>query len=134
MTVTAHKYSRQRELILKILRSSKDHPTAEDIYRQSKASLPKISLGTVYRNLNFLYDEGKIQRFSFQKSLSRFDGDCRDHYHLRCKECQNIEDVSHDFSGQSFHDIEAVTGFQVHGVQITFIGICRNCRKTREVK
>ena len=56
----ATRYSMQREIVLENVLSRKDHPTAEMIYEDVRETIPNISLGTVYRNLNLLSDEGKI--------------------------------------------------------------------------
>lgn len=60
MSVT--KYSRQREAIKEYLAHTKEHPTADMVYMQIRKIYPNISLGTVYRNLNFLADKGEVQK------------------------------------------------------------------------
>ena len=62
------RYSRQRELIYETLKHTKEHPTAEMLYQWLKPENPNLSLGTVYRNLNLLADEGSITRMAFRWS------------------------------------------------------------------
>ena len=79
------RYSRQRELIYRTLKASHEHPTAEMIYQALKPTNPNLSLGTVYRNLNLLVEEGIIARMSFQ--VERYDADLSPHAHFACSCC-----------------------------------------------
>ncbi|MBN1783193.1 transcriptional repressor [bacterium] len=126
------KYSKQRELILNILRSSKSHPTADEVYEQARLQIPKISLGTVYRNLNFLAAEGRIQRLGFDSGIAQFDGDLRDHYHIRCTRCGRIEDVPHGTHRVTYDEVESLTGYKIHHLHLAFFGLCRECKQKRE--
>ena len=67
------KYSRQRESIINCLKGRKDHPTADMIYASVREEYPKISLGTVYRNLSLLVDQGEILRFSCGEGQDHYD-------------------------------------------------------------
>ena len=123
------RYSRQREEILTLLRSVKNHPTADWIYTQLKQTRPNLSLGTVYRNLNLLEANGLIQRLTFGPSYHHYDGDPQPHCHFCCQECGAI----YDLPGYTFHhsveEIEAETGFTISGSRLEFYGICDACKK-----
>jgi Fur family peroxide stress response transcriptional regulator len=123
------KHSRQRELILRILRSTKSHPSADWIYEKAKMKMPNISLGTVYRNLNLLAEEGKIRKFSIGGATTQFDADLRDHYHIRCVHCSRIEDVPHISHRVTYHEIEELTGYHIHSLQLAFSGLCPQCHR-----
>ena len=73
----ALKYSRQREAIKCFLMTRKDHPTADVVYHSLRADFPNISLGTVYRNLDFLTESKEILKLESAGSIRRFDGDTR---------------------------------------------------------
>ncbi|MBN1896040.1 transcriptional repressor [bacterium] len=124
------KNSRQRDLVLRILRSSKDHPTAESIYREARKTMPSISLGTVYRNLNHLRDEGRIRELSYGKGISHFDGELREHHHLRCLSCGSVEDVPCIIPKSFTEEVQAQTRFRIHSARLEFIGICGSCEET----
>ena len=85
--------TKQRDLILKVLRSTDTHPTADWIYEQVKKEMPNISLGTVYRNLGKLAELGEITELKFGSKYSRFDGNPDNHYHFVCTECEKVIDV-----------------------------------------
>ena len=68
------RYSHQRELILREVLSRSDYPTAEQICTSLRAVCPRLSLGTVYRDLNTLVDIGKVRRVSIPGEADRFEG------------------------------------------------------------
>ncbi len=86
--------TRQRGVILDILRNSHEHPTAEIIYREARRALPNISLGTVYRNLNFLRDQGIVREIRpSEGGSSRFDPADTPHAHFHCVHCSALLDI-----------------------------------------
>ena len=92
----ALKFSRQRESIRECLKNRTDHPTADAVYVTISKEFPKISLGTVYRNLNLLADMGEIQRFSSGDGSEHFDYNTDPHYHFVCRTCGAIIDMPLD--------------------------------------
>jgi Fe2+ or Zn2+ uptake regulation protein len=112
---------------LRVIRSTRCHPTADWIFEKAREQMSNISLGTVYRNLSLLRDEGKIQELNFGKGLRRYDGDLRDHYHVRCTVCGKVEDVPHISPRISSDEIEKLTGYRIHGHCLEFQGICSEC-------
>jgi Fur family ferric uptake transcriptional regulator len=118
--------TRQRRLILEALQGVTSHPTADEIFSMVRAKLPRISLGTVYRNLELLAAAGQIlclERIGAQK---RFDGDTRRHHHVRCRVCGKIGDIFSPVAVPPLPETP-VPGFSLHGVDMTFIGLCREC-------
>ena len=87
------RYSHQRELILREVLSREDHPTAEQICTSLRSDCPRLSLGTVYRDLNTLVDIGKIRRVSIPGEADRFEGPAQDHQHLYCRSCHKVESI-----------------------------------------
>lgn len=91
------KYSRQREAVLVYLRSTKSHPTAEQVYQKIREEFPKISLGTVYRNLNLLADCGEILRLNCGDGVEHFDATTTPHNHFICRRCRQVIDLEADW-------------------------------------
>lgn len=120
--------TRQRTVILDILRSHPVHPTAEDIYREARRVLPNISLGTVYRNLNFLRDQGLVREVrSHSDTSSRFEAELPPHAHFHCTECRNVVDVPlpeclQTLSWDASSNVATVKFLDLH-----LIGACTNC-------
>ena len=86
-------YSRQRSLILDIVKNTKSHPTADWVYQQAKKELPSIGIATVYRNLNMLVEMGEITRLVTGDGQDRFDGTVEEHFHLKCGCCGSLMDL-----------------------------------------
>lgn len=117
------RYSPQRDEILRYLRSVKCHPTAEVIYEKVKAVMPKISLGTVYRNLKVLVDNGDIIKIDSDNNMTNYDGNVGEHEHFICTKCKGIFDVH-----LKSHKLECdQEGFNVTKEHIVLYGVCAEC-------
>lgn len=125
---TAQRKTQQREVILEELRSTHSHPTADELYAMVRKRLPKVSLGTVYRNLERLCESGEIQKIEGCGAQKRFDGDIKVHYHARCLECGRIDDVMIKPTKRLEMSAEKETDYQIMGHEILFFGICPKCK------
>lgn len=127
MPTATMKYSRQREAILEFLMSRNDHPTAETVYDNVKLLYPRISLGTVYRNLSLLVECGKAAKLTGRDGMDHFDGNTSPHYHFVCSKCQRIMDI--DFPQMDFINEAANRTFpgRIEGHTAFFYGICPDC-------
>jgi len=119
--------TRQRAVILDILRQTKAHPTAEGIYHEARKTLPNISLGTVYRNLNFLRGQGLAREIRpHNESSSRFDCNSHPHAHFHCRQCNGMTDLPLPPSlGASDWEKERVS--RVDFVDLLVLGSCAGC-------
>ena len=124
------RYSRQRELIFEALRHTREHPTAEMLYRWLKPENPSLSLGTVYRNLNLLAEEGVITRMPFP--VERYDADTRPHPHFCCDECGSVYDLDLPYDQEVDQRARMASGHDVTGHQVTFHGVGAPCRRTEK--
>lgn len=119
-------YSKQRELIYDALSSTREHPTAETLYRQLRERSPKLSLATVYRNLSQLCDMGQARRLRVNGSPDRFDANPRPHYHFCCGVCGKVSDV--DISQEVLNTLLSVdTGCRITDCDVIFYGTCASC-------
>ena len=118
----------QRRVILEELQRSKSHPTADELYGLVRQRLPRISLGTVYRNLDVLSRCGLIRKLDMAGSQARFDATLHDHYHIRCVECGRLEDIEVP-AAESLASLEVRgTQFEVTEFRLEFTGVCTACR------
>ncbi len=122
------KYSRQREALLKLLRSTDSHPTADWLYQRLKEEYPNISLGTVYRNLGVLSDSGEILALHITPEREYFDGFTDEHYHLVCDKCGAVIDVRLPDAENRFDEVEQLTGAKVERQNVVFYGLCSRCK------
>ncbi len=120
----------QRRVILEELRRLKSHPTADELFRLVRIRLPKISLGTVYRNLALLEEHGLIRSLTVGR-LTRFDGELSVHSHLCCESCGAVEDFLPDFSAEAEAALASVLRGRVRGYRIEYTGFCRSCAEQK---
>ncbi len=126
--------TRQRQVILEELRATDQHPSADDLYGRVKEKLPRISLGTVYRNLEILTELGEIQTLSLAGNLKRFDGTSRNHYHMRCMHCDQLVDAPLEVIDSLERILQDKTEFRILSHQLEFTGICPACRNLLDEK
>lgn len=121
--------TKQRELILKTLRSTNTHPTADWIYEKVKEEMPNISLGTVYRNLGILRDMGEILELNYGSNYSRYDGNPENHYHFVCVECNRVYDVKGvDINKDLEKEVAEKNNVKVFYHRTEFYGLCTECK------
>ncbi len=125
MTVT--KFSKQRESIKEYLIHTKEHPTADMVYFNIRQKFPNISLGTVYRNLNFLEEQGEIVRLTDGVGSDRFDGNLEPHYHFVCRKCKKFCDL--EMNSLEHINTLAAANFRgkIEGHTTLFNGLCEEC-------
>ena len=124
------RYSRQREIILQAVQSHPIHPSADEVYHIVKAENPNISLGTVYRNLNYLSENGSIVKILVPNSADRFDARTDEHYHMICSKCGRVYDLPGELESMQrvSEEIQSKTGIQCSGIRLLVEGICKNCQ------
>lgn len=125
--------TRQRQVVLEELQKLTTHPTAAELYEITRARLPKISLGTVYRNLELLTQNGVIQKLHIScGDEARFDGNPERHYHVRCVRCDRVDDL-HDLPGDFVKGgVKSLSGYKILGFRLEFVGICPECTRRLE--
>ena len=136
------KYSRQREAILDNLKSRVDHPTADMLFQSLRKDDPKISLGTVYRNLGLLAELGRINKISAQNGIERYDYNTNEHYHFSCKACSKLIDLPADISKNDLYGFKKgclafesfKSAFHINIVILIFIRRKFLCQSTQEQK
>ncbi len=126
------KYSRQRELILQTVRQYPVHPTADMVYESVRMAEPKISLGTVYRNLNLLAENGTLQKLNMPLGGDRFDGRLDPHSHIICICCGQVCDVESNILSSADQWVEEQTGYAVTGRTVVYSGLCPHCRTQKK--
>lgn len=118
--------TKQRTVILEKLREVTTHPTADEVYSMTRESLPRISLGTVYRNLELLARQGDILCLESGGAQKRFDGNPMPHPHVRCVFCGKVADVHSEVATPDIKDV-TVEGFTITGAEVLFEGVCEKC-------
>ena len=120
--------TRQREVVLQAVRSTMDHPTADWVYRQARRRLPRISLGTVYRNLKKLSEDGVIREIHIAGQTIRFDANTGRHYHIRCLGCGRVNDLPISVDRGLEEEAGRAMNYRVISHQVEVLGLCPLCQ------
>ncbi|MEE0699373.1 MAG: transcriptional repressor [Bacilli bacterium] len=126
------RYSKQREEILKVVTQACDHPDALMIYERIRKIIPNVSLGTVYRNLNSLVEQGCVRRIPMKDGNDRFDKTVINHNHLYCERCGKVVDIDFDIPTEEIAKIEGETDFKITNGSFKINGLCGPCRNERK--
>lgn len=119
----------QREIILTELQESRQHLSADELYERVKKFMPRISLATVYRNLEKLSEAGMITKLEISGRQKRFDSDVHPHDHIYCLQCHRVDNI--DFDRGMVNEVGVVSdkGYRITGYRVEFKGICSSCRE-----
>ena len=124
------KHFRKRDAILHCVRSTDAHPSADWVFEHVKMEVPDISLATVYRNLALFKEQGLITSLGTVKGVERFDGNTEPHVHFICTQCGSVLDLPEISVPEELNSAVArSSGGRVDNCQLSFTGICGNCRK-----
>ena len=117
----------QRKVILEVLQAHDIHPSADELYEMVRKRLPRISLGTVYRNLEILVEQGEIQKLELGGTIKRYDGIAKKHYHIRCIECGRVDNAPVAPLNQLEDKLYGATVYTIIGHRLEFMGLCPDC-------
>ena len=120
--------SKQRTRILELLRSTEIHPTADWLYEKLKNEFPRLSLGTVYRNLSILIEQGLAKKIHFGSTFDRFEANIKPHYHLICESCGKILDFEMPIYDDLNYQAKQLTNFTIQHHKLEFFGLCEECK------
>ena len=130
MAQTQTRMTRQRAVILEELRKLKSHPTADELYSIVRERLPRISLGTVYRNLGILAEEGQVVSVVRVAGQERYDATTEPHAHFVCRICRRVMDMElPEGMEQVFGSLEQDFNFAAESCAVSVTGVCGDCRK-----
>jgi Fur family ferric uptake transcriptional regulator len=121
-----------RRVILEEIMNLDSHPTADEVYEIVRKRIPKVSLGTIYRNLEILSGKGLIQKLDLGGAQRRFDGNTMTHYHLRCLECGRIIDLTTSPLKEIEETLSKLGDWEIIGHRLELIGLCQSCKSNRK--
>ena len=120
-------FSKQRDVVVKFLQGSKDHPTPEQVYEAVKEKAPNIGIATVYRNLKKLKDNNQVVTITTPDNKEHYDYDTGLHAHLHCTCCSKLNDIE-----LSPKQIDTITAINDNNFDLLFIGLCDECKIKKE--
>ena len=122
----------QRQIILEELGKVTSHPTANEVYDMVRKRLPRIGLGTVYRNLELMADSGIILKLEVGGTQKRFDATVDPHYHVRCTSCGRVDDIDIEVQNRINQIAENASDYMILGHHIEFSGMCPRCSEEKK--
>ncbi len=129
---TPRRTSKKRQAIYDALCCTKSHPSAEQLYTKLKPEIPDLSLGTVYRNLGVLIEDGLIISVGNVNGEERYDANTACHPHFICNECGAVYDIEFFIDlDNNCSEIENQLGAKIEGYALSFFGKCKNCCEIR---
>jgi Fur family peroxide stress response transcriptional regulator len=121
--------TRQREVVLRVIRDAHEHLTANEVFGRAKELLPSISFATVYNSLRFLKDAGHIAEISFGNGASRFDRITHRHDHAICTSCGKLVDIEMEHPAEIIKKAARQSKFKPESLEFTLRGLCPECVK-----
>jgi Fe2+ or Zn2+ uptake regulation protein len=121
--------TRQRAAVFNYLSQVEHHPTAEEVYLAVKRRVPKISLATIYKNLETLVECGAASKLTYGDAAARYDIRTDHHYHARCLDCGKVWDIDPAKGSKLLRNIKPQTGFVVQDYRLELLGSCQECRR-----
>ena len=123
--------TRQLATICEVVSAAHDHPTAEEVYTRVRRRLPRISLGTVYRNLQKLAAQQQLRVVHLADRPARHDGMLEDHDHFLCERCGMVADLMQATETSPDCSRLSQSGYQVRAHALNFYGLCPECSRVK---
>ncbi len=122
------KVTPQRLAIYDVLAKTTAHPSAEMIFQELQPLYPTMSLATVYKTIEILREIGLVQILNVGEDSFRYDAETSNHPHVRCVECNRVDDLFGVDAAAFAQEVATTTAYQLTGQQFYFFGICPECQ------
>jgi Fe2+ or Zn2+ uptake regulation protein len=121
-------FTKQREAVLRVIRDSEEHLTANEVFEKARRVLPGISFATVYTSLRYLKDEALIGEVRFGKDATRYDRTLTRHDHAICSRCGKLVDLELRIPKKLIDEAAILSRFEPESIELTLHGLCPDCR------
>ena len=123
----------QRALVLEVIRKGKGHLDADEIYRRAREKEPRLSLSTVYRNLQTLKKLGLVEEVHFDEEHHHYEAKpSTEHHHLVCLGCGRIIEFEYPLARLVKRNVVKARDFDITGSEVRMTGYCPQCRQERK--
>jgi Fe2+ or Zn2+ uptake regulation protein len=120
----------QRLAILRILREADQHFTPVEVFQRARSLMPGLTEATVYRSLDFLARHGLAMEAYVGSGQVVYESSTHHHHHLICRDCGSILAIDHEALAALYAQLQAITGYKIDTLHVTFFGLCPDCQKT----
>lgn len=121
--------TKQREVVLQVIRNAHEHLNANDVFTAAKELLPTISFATVYNSLRYLKEAGMIAEITFGNGASRYDRMTHRHDHAICTDCGKLVDIEMEVPADILKKAARQSKFKPETIEFTLRGKCPDCVK-----
>ncbi len=121
--------TKQREVVLQVIRNEEEHLTANEVFDKAKKLLPSISFATVYNSLRYLKEAGHIGEIRFGNGASRFDAMTSRHDHALCTKCGKLVDMEIELPKEIVKLAAKFSKFKPESIELTLRGLCPECKE-----
>ncbi len=122
--------TRQRTVVLHVIRDAHEHLTANEVFGKAKELLPSISFATVYNSLRYLKEAGHIAEIQFGNGASRYDRMTHRHDHAICTSCGKLMDIEMEPPADIIKKAAKQSKFKPESIEFTLRGLCPDCVST----
>ncbi|MEA5114409.1 MAG: transcriptional repressor [Geobacteraceae bacterium] len=120
----------QRLTIIRILATSKDHPSVDEVYQEVRTQFPTTSVATVYKTITLLKELNEVLELGFPDGSNRYDGyRPYPHPHAICTNCRKIMDPEISSVDELSEEMRKKTGYTFSFHRLDFFGLCPECQK-----
>ena len=119
--------TKQREAVLRVIRESEEHLTANDVFEKARQILPSISFATVYNSLRYLKNEGQIAEVRFGADCTRYDRTLGRHDHAICNKCGKLVDLDLPVDAAMLKQASRLSKFKAESIELILRGLCPEC-------
>ena len=119
--------TKQREVVLRVIREAEQHLTANEVFAAAKELLPSISFATVYNSLRYLKESGHIAEKQFGGGATRYDRMTHRHDHAICTKCGKLVDIEIEHPAEFVEHAVKRSKFKPESLEFTLRGLCPEC-------
>lgn len=122
-------FTKQRQAVLRVIRESDEHLTANEVFVDARRILSSISFATVYNSLRYLKQEGLIGEVRFGTDATRYDRNLTRHDHALCNKCGKLVDMELPIPFGLLEEAAHLSKFEAESIELTLRGLCPECNK-----
>jgi Fe2+ or Zn2+ uptake regulation protein len=119
--------TKQRQTVLRVIRESHKHLTANQVFDDARQLLPGISFATVYNSLNYLKNQGLIGEIKFGTDANLYDRKLTRHDHALCNKCGKLVDLELTIPKKLLEEAASRSKFKPETIELTLRGLCPEC-------
>jgi Fe2+ or Zn2+ uptake regulation protein len=122
-------FTKQRQVVLRVIRESEEHLTANEVFDDARRLLPGISFATVYNSLRYLKQKGVIGEVRFGADCTLYDRKLTRHDHALCNNCGKLVDLDLSIPVALIEEAATLSKFKAESIELTLRGLCPECSK-----